>query len=113
MVDTGSPNRGRDKQFSIFNAFSQASDNTTRKFGGTGWGLSIVKNLEKTQMGRINIKSELGKGASFIIELEFEIGNDEALLNVTKENEAFDFSGMEILLVEDNAVNQFQILIQL
>lgn len=96
----------KDKQFSIFNAFSQASDNTTRKFGGTGLGLSIVKNLVEIQRGRINIKSELGKGASFIIELEFEIGNDESLLNVTKENEAFDFSGMEILLVEDNAVNQ-------
>ncbi len=96
----------REKQTSIFNAFSQANDDTTRKFGGTGLGLSIVKQLIEIQGGRIRIKSEEGIGSSFIVELEFEVGVASELTNKIKENEAYDFSGLDILLVEDNAVNQ-------
>jgi signal transduction histidine kinase/CheY-like chemotaxis protein len=96
----------KDKQSSIFNVFSQANDNTTRKFGGTGLGLSIVKNLVEIQGGKINVKSELGEGASFIIELEFELGNKEEVLTSAEENETFDFSGIQLLLVEDNPINQ-------
>jgi CheY-like chemotaxis protein len=96
----------QEKHSSIFNAFSQANDDTTRKFGGTGLGLSIVKQLVEIQGGRINIKSDEGKGASFIVELEFEIGKETDLLTENKANEAYDFSGLNVLLVEDNVVNQ-------
>lgn len=96
----------KDKQSSIFNVFSQANDNTTRKFGGTGLGLSIVKNLVEIQGGKINVKSALGEGASFILELEFELGNKEEVLTAAEENETFDFSGIQLLLVEDNPINQ-------
>lgn len=95
-----------DKQSKMFDAFSQANDDTTRKFGGTGLGLSIVKNLVEIQGGRISILSKLGEGASFVIELEFEIGSETEEYIEKSENEAFDFSSVRILLVEDNPVNQ-------
>jgi signal transduction histidine kinase/ActR/RegA family two-component response regulator len=96
----------REKHLSIFDSFTQANENTTRKFGGTGLGLSIVKQLVEIQGGRINIESKEGRGSSFIVELDFEIGKSSELLLNNNGHEAYDFSGLNILLVEDNAVNQ-------
>ena len=53
----------------IFEQFRQIDDSNTRKFGGTGLGLSISKNLVQLMGGRIGIRSELGKGALFQVEL--------------------------------------------
>lgn len=55
----------REKQASLFDAFSQADSSTTREFGGTGLGLSITKKLCNVMGGGIELQSELGEGACF------------------------------------------------
>ena len=46
----------------LFHAFTQADASTTRKYGGTGLGLTIVQNLARLMGGDVSVKSELGKG---------------------------------------------------
>ena len=96
----------RDKQAYIFDEFTQVNEDTASEFGGTGLGLSIVKKLIDIQGGRLSVKSKEGVGSSFTVELEFEIGNKSDLLFDNKESEVYDFSGLEILLVEDDSINQ-------
>ncbi|HNP48690.1 MAG TPA: response regulator [Bacteroidia bacterium] len=93
----------------IFESFSQASNDTTRKFGGTGLGLTISKQLIELQGGSIYVASELGKGTTFSFKIPYaiasadEIGKDKKdTLQIDKE----DLAGMRILLVEDNPFNQ-------
>jgi CheY-like chemotaxis protein len=92
----------------IFDSFSQASSDTTRKFGGTGLGLTISKQLIELQGGNIQVKSEIGKGTSFIFTIPYTIG-DKA---TGKERNSHDdvngteLKGIRVLLVEDNAFNQ-------
>lgn len=88
----------------IFDEFSQAESGTTRKYGGTGLGLTITKNLVKLHDSEINVKSEVGVGTNFYFDIEFEIyhGNEErAKEQVTLES----LENKKVLLAEDNAVN--------
>jgi len=55
----------------LFNVFSQADSSTTRKFGGTGLGMSITRNLIQLMNGKIDVESESDKGTVFHIELKF------------------------------------------
>ena len=96
----------RDKQAYIFDEFTHVNEDTASEFGGTGLGLSIVKKLTDILGGRLSVKSKEGVGSSFTVELEFEIGNKSDLLFDNKESEVYDFSGLDILLVEDDTINQ-------
>jgi PAS domain S-box-containing protein len=97
------------KQNKIFESFTQAYTDTTRKFGGTGLGLAITKNLTVLQGGSINIKSKVGTGTTFTVEIPFEKGNPDALeqQDKTEKDLILDLSEIKILLVEDNLMNQF------
>lgn len=92
----------------IFDSFTQASHTTKRIFGGTGLGLTISKQLVKLQGGDISVQSELKKGSTFFVELEFKKGvEEEAKLQLVKESgDSNSLSGLRILLAEDNLVNQ-------
>ena len=54
----------------LFHAFTQADASTTRKYGGTGLGLTIVQNLAKLMGGDVSVKSELGKGTTFKVTIQ-------------------------------------------
>ena len=87
----------------IFKAFSQGDSTTTRKFGGTGLGLTISSELTRLLSGELNVKSEPGEGSEFYfsipIELAKEIGFEK------KEGKNKKLKG-HVLLVEDNIANQ-------
>jgi PAS domain S-box-containing protein len=92
----------------IFEAFTQASSETTRKFGGTGLGLAIVKQLVEQQKGAISVNSKLNKGTVFSFTLSFkkDLG-DKKMQKVIYEEpvKALPSQGLNVLLVEDNELN--------
>lgn len=99
----------KEKIGTIFESFSQADKATTRKFGGTGLGLSITKRLIELYRGELFVKSEIGKGSTFTVEIPFIIG-DITILDKQKVNgfvlQNDLHSNFKILLVEDNVFNQ-------
>ena len=95
------------KQSKIFESFTQAYTDTTRKFGGTGLGLAITKNLTLLQNGNIYIKSKVGEGSTFTVELTFEKSIIDKIEVEKTTDEIYDLSKYKILVVEDNVMNQF------
>jgi CheY-like chemotaxis protein len=97
-----------DKLNSIFDSFSQASDDTTRKFGGTGLGLTITKQLLILMGSEIHVESAVGKGTRFNFVITLKIGSppvEKALAKNGSDDHAIG-KGMKALLAEDDMVNQ-------
>jgi len=92
---------------SIFEAFSQADTSTTRKYGGTGLGLTISYKLVKLLGGELKVESEVNKGSRFYFTIPAKKGalakEVQPIKQYTKDDEKFDFN---VLLVEDNKANQ-------
>lgn len=98
----------KDKLDSIFEDFSQVDSSITRKYGGTGLGLSISKKLAEMMKGNIKVKSVLGEGSVFSINLILERGvESEIETNKIVHANPNTLRGKKILLVEDNEINQF------
>jgi len=98
-----------EQQKLLFKAFSQAENDTTRKFGGTGLGLAISKNIVDMMGGRIWIESELGDGATFFFTFRakrLEKDEDENSSPKITEKDYLRFEGETILLVEDIDINR-------
>ncbi|MFY7901058.1 MAG: ATP-binding protein, partial [Chitinophagaceae bacterium] len=97
-----------EKQKLIFERFTQANNNITREFGGSGLGLSIIKGLLSLQGSEIQVKSEMGKGSTFYFTLRFKTSNT---ISQKEEETSFtdktDLQNMHILLVEDVEFNVF------
>ncbi|GEM_PF-326542 len=89
-------------QSKIFEAFSQADSSTTRKFGGTGLGLTITKKLAELMGGRLSFLSEEGKGSSFAFTVPFKKIPPAASPDMA----TCPLHGLNILVVEDNHRNQ-------
>ncbi|CAM4351332.1 PAS domain S-box protein [Cytophagaceae bacterium 50C-KIRBA] len=92
---------------SIFERFRQAEESTTRKFGGTGLGLNIAKQMVELQHGKLEVKSKLGQGSEFYFSLEFKKttdSNNELSNQNSKVNN--ELGKLSILLCEDNELNQ-------
>lgn len=101
-----------EKQGYVFEIFTQASSETTRKFGGIGLGLAICKRLVELMGGNIKIKSKPGEGSTFYFTLKLEKGevlNNGAIttqLGIDKTYKHSDeLKGVKVLLTEDNAIN--------
>ena len=99
-----------DKQATIFKAFTQADGSISRRFGGTGLGLTISSRLVEAMGGRIWVESEPGRGTTFHFTVALEVSGtlatpDRAASNEARPPEEFD-GPLRILLVEDNVVNQ-------
>lgn len=92
----------------IFDAFTQASSETSRKFGGTGLGLAIANGLLEAMGSGISMKSEPGIGSTFFFEIEMLAGRPtirSAEMGLP-ENILPQFQRQSILLVEDNLINE-------
>lgn len=99
------------QQALIFESFSQASSDTTRRFGGTGLGLAITKRLVEMQQGSVQVSSKPGAGTTFTICLPVGISSEQAVrLDHVKPalqpDNLEDYEGKHVLIVEDNDVNQ-------
>ncbi len=114
VIDTGigiSP----EKQDKVFEKFTQADTSTTRRYGGTGLGLTITKELIEMMGGKIGVKSEIGKGSNFHFEMPFVLSNEEhakrseKIMHKTWEkhlSHTIPAHDARILLAEDNEVNR-------
>lgn len=91
----------------LFQKFTQEDDSVTRRFGGTGLGMSICKQLLDLMEGSITVESEKGKGTTISILISFAKGTAEDLpqKNTTAIN-AQVFTGKKILVVDDNEMNR-------
>ncbi|MDR3354686.1 MAG: response regulator, partial [Synergistaceae bacterium] len=97
VTDTGigiSP----EQQSRLFTSFEQAESSTSRKFGGTGLGLAISKRIIEIMGGKIWVKSELGKGSSFIFTIEMQRGSEEQACFL---HPSVNWDNIRILAVDD------------
>ena len=96
----------KDKHKEIFDSFTQADVNTTRKYGGTGLGLAIIKKLITMFNSELILESEEGKGSMFHFTLELRINENRKLfINEDKARSLQLFTGVRVLIAEDNPVN--------
>jgi signal transduction histidine kinase/CheY-like chemotaxis protein len=100
-----------DKQEEIFESFSQGSIEINRKYGGTGLGLTIVKNLLEIMNSKIQLKSKPKSGTNFYFEIELEIAEEQKVKdlqekNIFPEDLLETLKNKKILLVDDVKINQ-------
>lgn len=94
----------------LFSEFSQADSSTSRKFGGSGLGLSICKKLVEAMGGTIGVNSQLNSGTTFWFELPLLPASDKTVANKQElVEEVAPDRALKVLVAEDNAANQFLI----
>lgn len=99
---------GMDKEFidTIFKKFSQEDKAITRKFGGTGLGMAITKELVNLMNGEIEVESQKNKGTTIHLHLTFKKGDAKNLIGLQTENKITRIDNISVLLVEDNEMNR-------
>jgi len=92
----------------IFNSFEQADNSTTRRFGGSGLGLSICRRLTQLMGGEICAESTIGKGSTFRIEIPFQVSTLQLQTRPDRPQELTALNGktgLKLLVAEDNTMN--------
>ncbi len=93
-----------ENQKKIFNSFEQADRDTVRKYGGTGLGLAISSNLVQLLGGKLEVRSEPGKGSEFFFTIPMKITEEPENNGNGREGE-IDFTEKRVLIVEDDELN--------
>lgn len=92
---------------SIFGAFTQVDGSSTRRHGGSGLGLTIVKELAELMGGQVHVESVVGTGSHFWVDLQLREAPDEAApIEVAGSADGDDQVSISVLLAEDDLVNQ-------
>jgi PAS domain S-box-containing protein len=89
----------------LFQSFTQVDASTTRKYGGTGLGLTISKRLAEAMGGRMSVTSELGVGSTFSFTVVAEASGSSLASNFLQENSSA-LNGKRVLIVDDNSTNR-------
>jgi signal transduction histidine kinase/CheY-like chemotaxis protein len=92
-----------DQSAKLFQPFAQADSSTTRKYGGTGLGLTISKRLAEMMGGEIWVESNPGQGSTFSFTANFGLGKEKAKKRFKPSR---DLRGMKVLVVDDNATSR-------
>ncbi len=100
VTDTGI-GISKEKLQKIFESFTQEDTSTTRKYGGTGLGLTIAKSLAELMDGRLTVESEPGKGSTFTFQLQLEVANEQPEVSSPLKPLL-----KKVLVVDDNATNR-------
>ena len=95
-----------EKQKIIFESFTQADGSMTRKYGGTGLGLTISSRLAEIMGGRVWVESELGKGSTFHFTLRFRLQAQGASPEHREDGGHVSWEGLSVLVVDDNRTNR-------
>jgi PAS domain S-box-containing protein len=93
-----------EKQKLIFQPFSQADNSTTRKYGGTGLGLTISKRLVGLMGGNMWVESEVGRGTQFHFTVRFKTSQKSIEVGTIASPETLQ--GVRVLIVDDNRTNR-------
>jgi len=100
----------QEKQDLIFKSFSQASSDTTRKYGGTGLGLTISRQLALMHKdGNLTVSSQIDKGSTFCFDVTYKQSNatPEPIVKTTERPKPIEGKNrVKVLLAEDNEINQ-------
>jgi len=107
VKDTGIGIPG-DKQHLIFESFTQADGSTTRKYGGTGLGTAISKQLVELMGGRISLESEEGVGSTFRFTLPFAKQPEIKISGgASSKSGVANLENLKVLVIDDNETNRF------
>ncbi len=93
----------KDKQAYVLQAFAQADASTTRRFGGTGLGLTISSELAKLMNGELWLESEVGVGTTFYFTAEFGVATHQGM---ARTGALTSLTDLPVLVVDDNATNR-------
>lgn len=114
IIDTGIGILEKNKK-KIFSAFSQEDNSTSKKFGGTGLGLTISNQLLGLMNSKLNVESKINVGSTFYFDIDLETSNEIEISEPKSESKLNKFSGvvsikhaipnLKIMIVEDNKIN--------
>ncbi len=105
IIDTGI-GLSDEQQKRVFQPFTQADSSTTRRYGGTGLGLTICRHLVELMGGEIHCESTLGNGSRFWFRLPLALASESNTKSKTPQETPKLNTQATVLIVEDNIVNQ-------
>ncbi len=103
LADTGI-GIAADQLGAIFSSFTQADTSVSRRFGGSGLGLTIVRRLSEMMGGRVEVESEVGRGSIFRVTVALRVDTRPA--TAQERRAAVKLDGVRILIVDDNETNR-------